>query len=78
MFPSFKRLLNPSVKTRISPEVFLSEGMAESGEGAGFFAKNRLVQVCVGLDEFNFSDEGKKASLLRFVIPVKYAIATEG
>ncbi|KAG1891857.1 uncharacterized protein F5891DRAFT_1209860 [Suillus fuscotomentosus] len=41
-------------------------GMAESdGEEYGFFAHNRLVKVCAGLDGFTLSSESDKASLLR-------------
>lgn len=40
--------------------------MAETtGEGSGFFASNRLVKVCAGLDNFNIASEAEKAALLR-------------
>lgn len=38
-----------------------------AGEGSGFFASNRLVKVCAGLDGFNVASEGEKASLLKLV-----------
>ncbi|TDL22586.1 ARM repeat-containing protein [Rickenella mellea] len=66
IFPSFKRLLNPSPKTRLSPAAFLETGLAESGgEGTGFFATNRLVKICAGLDNFNLGSESDKTALLR-------------
>jgi SCY1-like protein 1 len=40
--------------------------MAETaGDGSGFFASNRLVKVCAGLDNFNIASEADKASLLK-------------
>ncbi|KAG2357230.1 hypothetical protein BDR07DRAFT_1490953 [Suillus spraguei] len=66
VFPSFKKLLNPNAKLRMSPKNLLNIGMAESdGEGHGFFVQNRLVKVCAGLDGFTLSSESDKASLLR-------------
>ncbi|KAG1766920.1 hypothetical protein EV702DRAFT_1148475 [Suillus placidus] len=66
VFPSFKKLLNPNAKSRLSPKNLLDIGMAESdGEGHGFFVHNRLVKVCAGLDGFTLSSESDKASLLR-------------
>lgn len=66
VFPSFKKLLNPNAKSRMSPKNLLDIGMAESGgEGHGFFVHNRLVKVCAGLDGFTLSSESDKASLLR-------------
>ncbi|KAG2142740.1 uncharacterized protein EDB93DRAFT_601216 [Suillus bovinus] len=66
VFPSFKKLLNPNAKSRMSPKTLLDIGMAESdGEGHGFFVHNRLVKVCAGLDGFTLSSESDKASLLR-------------
>lgn len=70
IFPSFKKLLNPNPKSRMSPKSLLDIGMAESGgEGCGFFVHNRLVKVCAGLDGFNLSSESDKASFLRYVMP---------
>lgn len=66
VFPSFKKLLNPNPKLRMSPKILLDIGMAESdGEGHGFFVNNRLVKVCAGLDGFTLGSESDKASLLR-------------
>ncbi|KAG1736461.1 uncharacterized protein EDB91DRAFT_506231 [Suillus paluster] len=66
VFPSFKKLLNPNPKLRMSPKNLLDIGMTESdGEGHGFFVHNRLVKVCAGLDGFTLSSESDKASLLR-------------
>ncbi|KAF9467357.1 armadillo-type protein [Collybia nuda] len=61
IFPSFKKLLNPNPKARLSAKSFLEIGMAETG----FFATNRLVKVCAGLDNFALSNEAEKNSLLR-------------
>jgi SCY1-like protein 1 len=67
IFPSFKRLLNPNPKSRLTPKQFLELGMAETaGEGSGFFANNGLVKICAGLDNFNIASESDKASLLRY------------
>ncbi|KAI0344760.1 ARM repeat-containing protein [Trametopsis cervina] len=66
VFPSFKRLLNPNAKARLTPKQFLELGMAETaGEGSGFFADNSLVKVCAGLDNFNIASEAEKLALLR-------------
>ncbi|KAG6829451.1 hypothetical protein H0H92_004511 [Tricholoma furcatifolium] len=61
VFPSFKRLLNPNPKARESPKSFLEIGMADNG----FFANNKLVKVCLGLDNFNLGSEVEKNALLR-------------
>jgi SCY1-like protein 1 len=72
VFPSFKKLLNPNAKSRMSPKNLLDIGMVESGgEGHGFFVHNRLVKVCAGLDGFTLSSESEKASLLRYVFIFK-------
>ncbi|KAL1942784.1 hypothetical protein VTO73DRAFT_5024 [Trametes versicolor] len=66
IFPAYKKLLNPNPKARLSPAHFLELGMSQTaGEGSGFFASNRLVKVCAGLDGFNVASEGEKASLLK-------------
>ncbi|KAG6370974.1 armadillo-type protein [Boletus reticuloceps] len=66
VFPCFKKLLNPNPKARMTPKIFLDTGMAETaGEASGFFANNRLVKVCGGLDNFSLGSEVEKATLLR-------------
>ncbi|CCL98356.1 uncharacterized protein FIBRA_00351 [Fibroporia radiculosa] len=66
LFSSFKRLLNPNPKARLTPKTFLELGMAETaGDGSGFFANNRLVKVCAGLDNFSLGNESEKTLLLR-------------
>ncbi|KAJ6593651.1 armadillo-type protein [Mycena capillaripes] len=61
VFPSFKKLLNPNPKGRLTAKGFLAIGMADTG----FFATNRLVKVCLGLDNFALSSESEKNILLR-------------
>nr|GAT57734.1 predicted protein [Mycena chlorophos] len=61
IFPCFKKLLNPNHKGRLTPNGFLAIGMAETG----FFSNNRLVKVCLGLDNFALSSESEKNVLLR-------------
>ncbi|KAJ7782912.1 hypothetical protein B0H16DRAFT_1494832 [Mycena metata] len=61
IFPSFKKLLNPNPKGRLTAKGFLAIGMADTG----FFANNRLVKVCLGLDNFALSSESEKNILLR-------------
>ncbi|KAF7315272.1 Protein kinase domain-containing protein [Mycena indigotica] len=61
IFPSFKKLLNPNPKGRLTPNGFLAIGMADNG----FFSNNRLVKVCNGLDNFSLSSEAEKNVLLR-------------
>ncbi|KAF8813689.1 ARM repeat-containing protein [Phlegmacium glaucopus] len=61
IFPSFKRLLNPSPKGRLNAKGFLEIGVAETG----FFSNNRLVKVCSGLDNFAIGSENEKNMLLR-------------
>lgn len=71
VFPSFKRLLNPNPKARMTPKHFLEIGMAETaGEGSGFFADNRLVKVCAGLDHFSIASEVEKNNLLKYGFPL--------
>ncbi|KAI1791247.1 armadillo-type protein [Ganoderma leucocontextum] len=66
IFPSYKKLLNPNSKARLSPAYFLELGMSQTaGEGSGFFSTNRLVIVCAGLDNFNLASESEKATLLK-------------
>ncbi|KAI0717280.1 hypothetical protein C8T65DRAFT_726309 [Cerioporus squamosus] len=66
IFPAYKKLLNPNPKARLTPAHFLELGMSQTaGEGSGFFATNRLVKVCAGLDNFNLASEAEKASLLK-------------
>lgn len=61
VFPCFKKLLNPNPKGRLTAKGFLAIGMAETG----FFSNNRLVKVCLGLDNFALSSESEKNMLLR-------------
>ncbi|GAW00339.1 armadillo-type protein [Lentinula edodes] len=61
VFSLYKRLLNPNAKGRLTAKGFLEIGMAESG----FFASNRLVKVCLGLDNFALASEAEKMILLR-------------
>ena len=63
IFPLFKKLLNPSPAARGSAKHFLEVGMTESG----LFSVNRLVKVCVGLDNFAISSDGEKATFLRYL-----------
>jgi SCY1-like protein 1 len=57
----FKKLLNPSPASRATSKHFLDVGMSESG----FFASNKLVKVCLGLDNFAISNDAEKATFLR-------------
>lgn len=69
LWPSFKRLLNPSAKARMTPKGFLELGMGEkAGDGARFFADNHLVKICAGLDQFAIGSDADKAALLRHVL----------
>lgn len=50
---------------RMSAQALLELGMAETGgDGAGFFARNPLVRVCAGLDNFALSSDVEKTALL--------------
>ncbi|KAH9858547.1 ARM repeat-containing protein [Lenzites betulinus] len=78
IFPAYKKLLNPNPKARLSPAHFLELGMSQTaGDGAGFFAGNRLVKVCEGLDGFNVASEGEKASLLKILKESATSFPTE-
>ncbi|KAE9408578.1 ARM repeat-containing protein [Gymnopus androsaceus JB14] len=61
IFPLYKKLVNPNPKGRLTPKSFLEIGMSDSG----FFAGNRLVKVCSGLDNFALASESEKMTLLR-------------
>ncbi|KAL6308201.1 ARM repeat-containing protein [Sparassis latifolia] len=68
LFPSYKKLLIPNAKGRLTPKNFLELGNAGSaGEGSGFFVNNRLIKVCAGLDNFSVGSEAEKATLLRLL-----------
>lgn len=64
IFQHFKKLLNPNPKARMAAAAFLDAGMLEE---SGFFANNKLVKVCGGLDNFALGSEGEKMTLLRCV-----------
>lgn len=69
IFSSFKRLLNPNPKVRLSPVAFLEAGMSTTGgDGHAFFANNKFVKLCSGLDQFSLSSEAEKTNLLRCVL----------
>ncbi|KAF8590947.1 ARM repeat-containing protein [Ramaria rubella] len=61
LFMPFKRLLNPSIKVRLTPHAFLDMGTTSSG----FFTENRLIKICKGLGDFALAGEGEKNELLR-------------
>jgi SCY1-like protein 1 len=53
----------------MSSHNFLAVGMAETaGEGSGFFINNRLVKICMGLDNFSLGSETEKNTLLRYAV----------
>ena len=67
VFPSFKRLLIPRPKARLSIKAFLEIGNGEKvADGSGFFSQNRLVKICHSLEGFNLSSESEKATFLRY------------
>ncbi|KAJ3569627.1 hypothetical protein NP233_g4935 [Leucocoprinus birnbaumii] len=61
VFNAYKKLLNPNPKNRINSKGFLELGMADTG----FFATNRLVKVCLGLENFSIESEAEKNALLK-------------
>ncbi|KAG6886293.1 hypothetical protein C0993_006703 [Termitomyces sp. T159_Od127] len=61
LFAPAQKLLNPNPKGRQSPKVFLEIGMIENG----FFATNKLVKVCLALDNFSLGSEAEKIAFLR-------------
>jgi SCY1-like protein 1 len=61
VFNAYKKLLNPNPKNRLNSKGFLELGMAETG----FFATNRLVKVCLGLENFSIESEAEKNALLK-------------
>ncbi|KAI0258684.1 hypothetical protein BC834DRAFT_910313 [Gloeopeniophorella convolvens] len=68
VWPSFKKMLNPNPKGRMTPKAFLDVGMAESlGEGGGFFKENRLFKICEGLEGFGLMADGERSTLLRTI-----------
>ena len=68
LWPSFKKLLNPNPKGRITPKALLDVGLAESlGESGGFFRGNKLFKICEGLESFGLMADGERAALLRYV-----------
>ena len=67
IFTQYKKLLNPNPKVRMSPSAFLEAGMAQTGEGNGFFVNNSFVRICEGLDQFSIKGEAEKAALLKYI-----------
>ncbi|KIK68879.1 hypothetical protein GYMLUDRAFT_153091 [Collybiopsis luxurians FD-317 M1] len=61
LFSLYKKLLNPNARGRLTAKGFLEIGMSDSG----FFAGNRLVKVCLGLDNFALASDSEKTILLR-------------
>lgn len=70
IFPSFKKLLNPSPKARMTMQAFLDAGMGQGGAGSsgGWFVDNHLVQVCDQLEGFPLATDNEKAEFLRSAI----------
>jgi SCY1-like protein 1 len=66
VFPSYKKLLNPNPRARMSTQAFLDVGMSQTGGNeSGFYVNNPLVKVCQGLDNFNLANDAEKANFLR-------------
>jgi len=66
VWSSFKKLLNPNPKGRLTPKALLDVGVAESlGENGGFFKGNKLFKICEGLGNFGLMADGERAALLR-------------
>lgn len=61
VFSSAQKLLNTNPKGRQSPKAFLEIGMTDNS----FFATNRLVKVCLALDNFALGSEAEKNAFLR-------------
>ncbi|KXN90149.1 N-terminal kinase-like protein [Leucoagaricus sp. SymC.cos] len=61
VFNAYKKLLNPNPKNRLTCKGFLELGMTDTG----FFAINRLVKVCLGLENFSIESEAEKNALLK-------------
>ncbi|KAH9993510.1 armadillo-type protein [Russula compacta] len=68
LWPSFKKMLNPNPKGRLTVKGLLDIGMAESlGENGGFFRGNRLFKICEGLGNFGLMSDGERVALLRTI-----------
>ncbi|KZO90737.1 ARM repeat-containing protein [Calocera viscosa TUFC12733] len=66
IFPSYKRLLNPSPKHRLTAAAFLEIGMGGTGgDGSGFFSNNVLVKTCAGLENFSLGGDAEKQAMIR-------------
>ncbi|KZT56219.1 ARM repeat-containing protein [Calocera cornea HHB12733] len=66
IFPSYKRLLNPSPKHRLTAGGFLELGMAGTGgDGSGFFSNNVLVKTCAGMEHFALGSDAEKQAMIR-------------
>ena len=50
----------------MTPATLLEIGMAQTGDGHGFFANNKFVQMCTGLDQYSIIGEAEKAVLLKY------------
>ncbi|KZT32860.1 ARM repeat-containing protein [Sistotremastrum suecicum HHB10207 ss-3] len=66
LYPSYKKLLHPSPKPRMTPGQFLDLGMGKVPcDHPGFFINNKLVKICAELDNFALASESDKAALLK-------------
>ncbi|KAG8683378.1 hypothetical protein FRC11_013644, partial [Ceratobasidium sp. 423] len=63
LFPHYKKLLNPTPASRLTPSAFLNLGAAPGS----FFSENPLFRICEALEGFALSNEAEKSSLLRTI-----------
>lgn len=69
LFPAFKKLLNPSPKSRLTAAGLLQEG-GGLGEGRqGIFGSNRFIWVGDGLEGWGLKGEAERSEILRAIQP---------
>jgi SCY1-like protein 1 len=69
LFLAFKKLLNPSPKSRLTAAGLLQDG-GGLGEGRqGFFGSNRFVWVGDGLEGWGLKGEAERSEILRAIQP---------
>ena len=64
MHLSYKRLLNPNPKVRLSTSHFLEQGRREGG-----FFDTVLIRLSEGVDSLGLKSDEERAKILRYLIP---------
>lgn len=66
LFNSYRKLLNPSPKNRMSVDSFLQLGNnAQDTQNGAFFTQNPLIELCQGLEMFSLMRQAERVVFLK-------------